>query len=59
MTGTDLCVNKPVTVPVIFEPPCNNSTKNARKPIINSFTHNVLLHVSANHVAILRTKYKE
>ena len=23
MTGTDLCVNKPVTVPVIFEPPCN------------------------------------
>ena len=21
MTGTDLCVNKPVTVPVIFEPP--------------------------------------
>jgi len=22
MTGTDLCVNKPVTVPVIFEPPC-------------------------------------
>ena len=23
MTGTDLCVNKPVTVPVIFEPPCS------------------------------------
>ena len=23
MTGTDLCVNKPVTVPVIFEPHCN------------------------------------
>ena len=22
LTGTDLCVNKPVTVPVIFEPPC-------------------------------------
>jgi len=22
MTGTDFCVNKPVTVPVIFEPPC-------------------------------------
>jgi len=22
MTGTDLCVNKPVTAPVIFEPPC-------------------------------------
>ena len=22
MTGTDLCVNKPVTVAVIFEPPC-------------------------------------
>ena len=22
MTGTDLCVNKPVTVPVIIEPPC-------------------------------------
>jgi hypothetical protein len=22
MNGTDLCVNKPVTVPVIFEPPC-------------------------------------
>ena len=22
MPGTDLCVNKPVTVPVIFEPPC-------------------------------------
>ena len=22
MTGTDLCVNKPFTVPVIFEPPC-------------------------------------
>ena len=22
MTGTDLCANKPVTVPVIFEPPC-------------------------------------
>ena len=21
MTGTDLCLNKPVTVPVIFEPP--------------------------------------
>jgi len=25
MTGTDLCVNKPVTVPVIFEPPSNIS----------------------------------
>jgi len=24
MTGTDLCVNKPVTVPVIFEPPCSS-----------------------------------
>ena len=23
MTGTNLYVNKPVTVPVIFEPPCN------------------------------------
>jgi len=22
MTGTDLCVNKPHAVPVIFEPPC-------------------------------------
>jgi len=22
MTGTDLCVNKPHLVPVIFEPPC-------------------------------------
>jgi len=22
MTGTDLCVNRPITVPVIFEPPC-------------------------------------
>jgi len=22
MTGTDLCVNKPHSVPVIFEPPC-------------------------------------
>jgi len=22
MTGTDLCVNKPQSVPVIFEPPC-------------------------------------
>ena len=22
MTGTDLCVNKPVTFPVVFEPPC-------------------------------------
>jgi len=22
MTGTDLCANKPVRVPVIFEPPC-------------------------------------
>jgi len=24
MTGTDLCVNKPQSVPVIFEPPCIN-----------------------------------
>jgi len=24
MTGTDLCVNKPQSVPVIFEPPCTN-----------------------------------
>jgi len=24
MTGTDLCVNKLVTVPVIFEPPCTS-----------------------------------
>ena len=23
MTGTDLCVNKPHLVPVIFEPPCS------------------------------------
>jgi hypothetical protein len=22
MTGADLCVNKPESVPVIFEPPC-------------------------------------
>ena len=22
MTGTDLCVNKPQSVPVIFQPPC-------------------------------------
>jgi hypothetical protein len=22
MSGTDLCVNKPHSVPVIFEPPC-------------------------------------
>jgi hypothetical protein len=22
MTGTDLCVNKPQSVPVMFEPPC-------------------------------------
>jgi len=22
MAGTDLCVNKPQSVPVIFEPPC-------------------------------------
>jgi len=22
MIGTDLCVNKPQSVPVIFEPPC-------------------------------------
>jgi len=22
MTGTDLCVHKPLLVPVIFEPPC-------------------------------------
>jgi len=22
MTGTDLCVNKPQSVPVTFEPPC-------------------------------------
>jgi len=22
MTGTDLCVNKPQSIPVIFEPPC-------------------------------------
>ena len=27
MTGTDLCVNKPVTVPVIFEPPCINTLR--------------------------------
>ena len=25
MTGTDLCVNKPQSVPVIFEPPCIKS----------------------------------
>ena len=24
MTGTDLCVNKPQSVPVIFEPPCTS-----------------------------------
>jgi hypothetical protein len=24
MTGTDLCVNKPQSVPVMFEPPCIN-----------------------------------
>ena len=27
MTGTDLCVNKPQSVPVIFEPPCIKSYK--------------------------------
>jgi hypothetical protein len=26
MTGTDLCVNKPQSVPVIFEPPCITQT---------------------------------
>jgi len=26
MTGTDLCVNKPQSVPVIFEPPCTLNT---------------------------------
>ena len=28
MTGIDLCVNKPVTVPVIFEPPCIKTGEN-------------------------------
>jgi len=26
MTGTDLYVNKPVTIPVIFEPSCTTGT---------------------------------
>jgi len=26
MTGTDLCVNKPQSVPFIFEPPCNKAS---------------------------------
>ena len=25
ISGTDFCVNKPQSVPVIFEPPCNNN----------------------------------
>jgi hypothetical protein len=33
MTGTDLCVNKPHCVPVIFEPPCiyNSADGNLKK----------------------------
>ena len=27
MTGTGLCVNKPQSVPVIFEPPCINALR--------------------------------
>jgi len=30
MTGNDLCVNKPVTVPVIFEPPCTYTGTGSR-----------------------------
>jgi len=30
MTGTDLCVNKPQSVPVIYEPPCNFLIKSRR-----------------------------
>jgi len=34
MTGTNLCVNKPVTVPVIFEPPCSRTEQSRRKTIL-------------------------
>ena len=35
MTGADLCVNKPVTVPVIFEPPCKKrSLESSETPVL-------------------------
>ena len=37
MTGTDLCVNKPQSVPVIFEPPCSNDVPTIIPDICNPF----------------------
>jgi len=41
MTGTDLCVNKPQSVPVIFEPPCIYVLCNI--VIFSSLVHHVRL----------------
>jgi len=35
MTGTDLCVNKPQLVPVIFEPPSIFIEQNGCKVVLN------------------------
>jgi len=34
MTGTNLCVNKPQSVPVIFEPPSNTATYNKLQSLL-------------------------
>ena len=52
MTGTDLCVNKPVTVPVIFEPPCIIKTANSYMfpPLLAH--HQGVQSVRPKHVAV-------
>ena len=42
MTGTDLCVNKPVTVPVIFEPPCTYQIASLCSFLHSPFTSSLL-----------------
>jgi hypothetical protein len=47
MTGIDLCVNKPQSVPVIFEPPCILTN-------IHDLKHNEELHNLYSSPSIIR-----
>ena len=55
MTGTDLCVNKPQSVPVIFEPPCTN--KFVLICVVNSCLSLKLYFVFIRHFAIESAEY--
>jgi hypothetical protein len=47
MTGTDLCVNKPHSVPVIFEPPCNSWPGKIIKHCLNYLTSSACYPIHA------------